>query len=80
MLKRKGEGLSFTVLVVAILALVVLVVMIVVFSQKTGKSVGTLESCESRSGTCKVLCDSAEIKIPEVSCPTGQTCCLLLNG
>ena len=53
--KRDAQGLSITMIIVAVLGLIVLVVMIVIFTKESGKNVDILESCGARGGECKGL-------------------------
>lgn len=50
--KRKGQGLSLNVMILAILALVVLIVLIAIFSKQSGTSIRSIESCEGKGGKC----------------------------
>lgn len=85
--KRKGQGLSFNVIVIAVIALVVLVVIIAIFVQQSGKSIKSFESCFTRGGDCKLAsagCDaSTETRMQDVSCPEEndirQICCVKLS-
>ena len=42
---KKGQGLSFNVIILAILGLIVLVVLVSIFAKQSGKSINALESC-----------------------------------
>ena len=77
--KRKGQGLSFNVIILAILALIVLVVLITIFSKQSGESISTLESCAGRNGDCEVAkeCDSNEFQLKNAKCPNeNEICCV----
>ena len=78
--ERKAQGLSFNVIIIAILALVVLVVLLAIFSQKTGKSVDTLESCEARGGNCDKDkndgCSLNEFELKNAKCSGTKICCV----
>jgi len=78
--KRKAQGLSMNVMIMAVLALIVLVVLISVFTQTTGKSVKTLESCFGRGGECRTDtegCKATESNIFNVKCPEGKPICCI---
>jgi len=79
--KRKGQGLSLNVVILAILALVVLIVLVSIFSKQTGKSVNILESCAGRGGECRSNgCLDGEFKLGTVECSDKKICCVnLLN-
>ena len=51
--KRDAQGLSITMIIVAVLGLIVLVVMIVIFTKESGKNIDILESCGARGGICE---------------------------
>ena len=75
--KRKAQGLSFNVIILAILGLIVLVVIVSIFSQQTGKSVETLESCGGRGGDCdKGKCGLNELELKTVECANKNPCCI----
>ncbi|MBI2134983.1 hypothetical protein HYU09_03255 [Candidatus Woesearchaeota archaeon] len=81
--KRKAEGLSFSVMVMAILALVVLIVLIAIFTQSSGKSVKVFEDCKARGGECKSValgCLDNEIKVSVAECAEKNTvCCISIS-
>ena len=81
MFYKKAEGLTFTVLIIAIIGLVVFLVVIVIFSQNSGKAVKTIEQCISRGGTCRsTACNPGEFQLPNVECTsTEPLCCLKLQ-
>jgi hypothetical protein len=75
--KRKAQGLSFNVIIIAVLALIVLIVILSIFSKQTGKSVNTLESCTGRGGECKPKCDTNQLKYGDKDlCPNNNICCI----
>ncbi len=82
MLKKKNAAeLSINIIILVILGLIVLVVIMAIFSKESGRAVKTLESCESRGGSC-VPEDSCNdgAKIPNI-CPKGsdgkdKICCV----
>jgi len=49
---KKGDGLSFNMIVMAAIALVVLVVIISIFANTSGKTAENLNSCEAKGGVC----------------------------
>ena len=81
--KRKAEGLSFSVIVMAIVALVVLIVLIAIFTQSSGKSVKVFEDCKARGGECKSVslgCLDNEIKVSIAECAGKNTvCCVSIS-
>lgn len=50
--KKKGQGLSMNVIIVAALALLVLVILSVVFTSKMRDTRQNIDACESNNGIC----------------------------
>lgn len=78
---KKSQGLQINLVIVAILGLVVLVVIIAIFTGQIKIFSETLQSCESRQGTCvgsqRTSCLSNEISIKNVKCSEGKLpCCI----
>ena len=70
MKSKKGQGISFNVIVIAAVALIVLVVLILIFTGRTGKVTEGIEqatgasSCtEDLGGTCEISCDADEDEV-----------------
>lgn len=79
--KRKAEGLSFNMLVLAIIALVALVVLIAVFVHQTSPVSTSIADCSLRGGSCQVSCDKTTSSTAyDVECPKkGEICCIKLS-
>jgi hypothetical protein len=74
---KKGQGLSFNVIILAILGLIVLVVIVSIFAKQSGKSINALESCTGRGGECKSGCNSNEFVAGNVECADeDDVCCV----
>ena len=78
---KKGQDLSFTVIVIAILALITLVVVLGIFTGKFGKFSKDIESCAVKGGLCKEsICTENEREL-EAVCPEGKKyCCIKVIG
>jgi len=50
--KKKAQGLSLTVIIIAVLAIIVLVVVIAIFTGKISIFGKELASCTGKGGTC----------------------------
>ena len=59
-MRKKAQGLSLNVIIIAILALVVLVILIFVFSGQFGKFTGRAESCAALGGKCISASDTCQ--------------------
>lgn len=75
-IKKKSQGLSINVIIIAILGLIVLFTLISIFSKKTSESEKILESCGGKGGNCKTQCDSSEVDVPYIKCQDNQVCCI----
>jgi len=77
--KKRAEGLSINVIIIAIIGLVVLVVLVFIFNRGTGESVKTLQSCGGRGGECRAEsegCKAYELNIRgEDLCPEDKPIC-----
>lgn len=65
---RKSQGMPINVIIIAALALVVLFVLIMIFTNQTGKTVSSLESCAGKQGQCKEKCESNEALVVNTDC------------
>ena len=76
--KRKAQGLSINVIILAIIGLIVLVVLIAIFSKQSSQSINTLESCEGRGGQCTtaINCNIREFKLDNAKCQKDEICCV----
>lgn len=50
--RKRGQGISLTMIVLAAIALIILLVMIAIFSGKAKLITSNLESCEAKGGEC----------------------------
>lgn len=62
---KKAQGISLNVVIVALIAIIVLVVLIVIFSGRTKFFGETIQTCESKGGSCRA--DTND----NGQCPTG---------
>ena len=79
---KKAQGVSLTVIIVAILALLVLVVLAAIFVGKTGTTVQGFNDCENKGGDCQAgpNCEAGYVKMAAYSCPTKDDVCCLPIG
>ena len=85
---KRAQGLSLTVIIVAVISLVVLVVLVAIFSGKMGGWIGGVESCPDKDGvctsvtdnnpaaSCKARTDERTVSLPNTDCKKGETCCI----
>ena len=83
MLKKRAQGMSMNIIVVAAIALIILVVLIVIFVGRTGKFAGGLEECKGGCVPTDADCQGEYQKIDRLGkCigddgkDTGETCCI----
>lgn len=82
--KKKAQGLSLTVIILAVLAIIVLVVVIAMFAGRIGIFGKELASCAGKGGACYELeCNKLTPPLPEIrgtDCeklnPNKPHCCL----
>jgi len=75
--KRRAQGLSFTVIVVAALVLIVLVVILAVFTGNFGKFTKDIESCALKGGNCKPTQCAENEQTIDATCPSKiEKCCV----
>lgn len=88
-LKKKGQGLSLSTIIVAILAILVLLVLTVIFTGKMSSTKGDMEDCEGAGGVCISAdegCSSVDgveangrtligVKMPGKDCEGDMICC-----
>ncbi|MBW2973342.1 hypothetical protein KY346_03035 [Candidatus Woesearchaeota archaeon] len=81
-MKKRGQGLPITTIIIAALALIVLVVLIFIFSGKIRVFSGEMVSCTSKGGFCtsKACVFGYQSEIKNTDCPSGQKCCLTILG
>ena len=79
---KKAQGVSLTVIIVAILALLVLVVLSAIFIGKTGTTVQGFNDCENKGGVCQIeSCGEGYVLMTAYTCPTeGDHCCLPIGA
>ena len=78
---RKSQGMPINVIIIAALGLIVLFVLILIFTNQTGKSVSSLQSCGGIAGRCTDAgknCEDTEVeKTGTKLCPQDtQKCCI----
>lgn len=78
MKNKKSQGMPLSVIVIAALVLLVLVILAVIFIGRMGGTTTTLNSCESKSGTCVVTgtCEGTTLPSTVADCGDGQVCCV----
>jgi hypothetical protein len=77
-MKKKGQGLSLNTIIIAILALLVLVVLVLIFTGQITITIGDMNKCSSRGGTCMASCvdESGKALISMTgTCSGEQVCC-----
>ncbi len=75
--KRDAQGLSTSVIILAVLGLIVLVVMILIFGTESRDAVKTLKTCAAKGGVCKPPSDCGGRTIGGVEgCTDSEICCL----
>ena len=85
-MKKKAQGISINVIIIAAIALLVLVVLSIIFLGRLGVFSKQVNECENKGGKCFVLggSDCATVSNGEYptaftawSCPNeGETCCI----
>ena len=77
MLKKKSQGLSLNVIIIAALGLIVLVILAALFMNKTKQFSSGLDSCTSKQGQCLDKCTENMATI-SAKCPEKgpQNCCI----
>ena len=86
MLKKKdAQGLSTSMIILAVLGLIILFALLYMFMTEQGKTSSTLGSCLAKGGRCMGSSDCANGTIvPELTCqydgrgttPTDGICCI----
>ena len=82
--RRKAQGLSLNIIIIAVLALIVLVVIIIMFTGKTRSVSKTIDSCVQKGGSCetKEKCNIFEnirySNIPECK-KQAKVCCVPMS-
>jgi hypothetical protein len=79
--RKRGQGLSLNMIIIAAISLVVLFVVISIFTGQTKQSVKTLESCPGKGGQCKPdSCSNGELKITNAKCDSdNDICCIKIS-
>lgn len=78
---KKSQGLSTTVIIIAVLALLVLVVLAVIFTGGISRFQTGLTDCKARGGTKCIneskgeTCGEGEIPVPAI-CKGDLKCCI----
>ena len=65
--KRDAQGLSTSVIILAVLGLIILFAMVYLFTQESGKTADTLASCFTKGGTCTMPVDCKDEGVTEIS-------------
>ena len=84
--RKKAQGLSITVIIVAVIALLVLVILALIFTGGLGQFGIKVADCENKGGKCGIECGQAAYgtedyptPFPEWKCPEiegqAQVCC-----
>lgn len=60
---KKGQGLSFTTIVIAALALLILVILSVIFMSRLSFFTSSSSSCSAQGGICKEKCDFGDVNL-----------------
>ena len=77
-MKKRGQGLPVTTIIIAILALLVLVVILLIFTGKIRVFGGELVSCSGKGGFCYAgdCAFGYQTALQETDCAQNQKCCL----
>ena len=85
MLKKKdAQGLSTSMIILAVLGLIILFALLYMFMTEQGKTSSTLGSCLAKGGSCVVSSDCTDgTEVPEVECPVepgdpAEICCITI--
>ena len=80
--KKRGQGLSLTIIIVAILALIVAAVLIMIFTGKIGEirksteELGEKQKCpEGYEGKVSATCKAEDALYGNYEVPPGFVCC-----
>jgi len=76
---KRGDGMPFWIIIMAIIAIIVLVILITIFGRETTDFSQNLKSCTLRGGECMPTCPENAQKVT-ATCEVGQECCVVLNG
>ncbi|MBT7903490.1 hypothetical protein HN587_06525 [Candidatus Woesearchaeota archaeon] len=82
--KKRGQGLSMTVIVVAALALLVLVILAVIFIGRMGSTADSVDECKGQCVDSEDICreDFGKYAKPTSDPCTGddegQVCCMIV--
>ena len=80
-MRRKGQGLSMTVIIVAAIALLVLVVLSIIFLGKMGDITRDISACEQKGGQCVASADDCSDEFSRITsdkCEGDEVCCLTI--
>jgi hypothetical protein len=72
--KRDAQGLSTSVIILAVLGLIILFALLYMFMNESGKTAGVLKNCGAKGGKCDSSCDDGH-EIPDTDCKTPSTIC-----
>ena len=89
-MKTKAQGLSITVIIVAVIALLVLVILSLIFTGGLSKFGIGVNDCENKGGKCAFACGSEiegttdyPTEFTEWTCPEkdgqAQKCCIKIS-
>ncbi len=88
-MKKKAQGMSLNVIIIAVLGLLVLVILALVFTGRTGIFVKQVESCQGQCVNTNADCTGTYAKVTTGSCPgpdakpntaDDQVCCVQVTG
>jgi len=75
---KKSQGLPINIIIIAALGLAVLFVLIIIFSNQSGKTISTLESCGGKGGQCREKeCLDGEVQVSTAKCDTKMPICCI---
>jgi hypothetical protein len=73
MAKKKSQGMSVNVIIIAALALIVLVVLTAIFTGRLKIFSESLQSCAAKQGHCSSECVDNEAVVIRTNCPEGDS-------
>ena len=85
-MRRKAQGLSINVIIIAAIALIILVVLIAIFTGRIGgfsKGIddATKTTCDAQNGRCLPTCDTAsQVRALGATCEDRSEICCIAKG
>lgn len=73
---KKGVGVSFNTITLAVIGIIALLVIITIFTGKSHLISKDLSACESKGGTCQGSCTESFQTSADLVCAEELTCCI----